>query len=189
VIEEGMRVVYAGKLHGEVVAVIPEAGRARVQFDNGTLDWFRTDLLEPEDGERQEGPPGVWLDRAGYPWLEAREPGSGLVFCYDATARAKMGDKWRVQPLEEADREFGPLTAVEAGGAWALEEDTVLFLYGGGLSVPVDAGWAQERWDWSGKRFAETVPGHAVALLDAGTFEVRPGETEAGAFVVIRRIG
>jgi hypothetical protein len=102
-------VVYAGQLHGEVLAVNPEAFRARLRLDNGTTDWFRTDLMVPEgEHDPQEATPGVWTDRAGFVWLET-EPGSGRVFCYDAPVRRRMGDKWPTQPLGEAEREFGPM--------------------------------------------------------------------------------
>lgn len=120
-ITEGMRVVYAGTLPGEVLEVNPEAAQARVRLDNGTTDWFRTDLMAPE-GEyaQQEGTPGAWTDRAGFLWLET-EPGSRKVFCYDETAQRKMSDKWRAQDLEEADREFGPMDRMVPGPREAPE--------------------------------------------------------------------
>lgn len=105
-----MRVVYAGRLHGEVLTMSPGTLMARVRFDNGTIDWFRSDLMVPEgEHDPQEPTPGAWRDRAGFLWLEAAEPGSRQVFCYDAPVRRRMGDKWPVQPLEEAEAEFGPM--------------------------------------------------------------------------------
>lgn len=102
--------MYAGRLHGTVLAVNPEAYTALARLDNGTTDWFRSDLMVPE-GEHDpvEPTPGAWVDRAGYLWLEAAEPGSGQVFCYDAPVRRRMGDKWPTMTLEDAEREFGPL--------------------------------------------------------------------------------
>jgi hypothetical protein len=105
-----MRVVYAGRLHGEVLATAPEAYQARLRLDNGTVDWFRSDLMVPEgEHDPQEPTPGVWRDRAGFLWLEAAEPGSGQVFCYDAPVRRRMGDKWPTMTVEDAEAEFGPM--------------------------------------------------------------------------------
>jgi hypothetical protein len=104
-----MRVVYAGRLRGQVLAVVPQAYMAQVQMDNGTVDWFRSDLMVPEgEHDPQEPTPGAWRDRAGFLWLEAGEPGSRQVFCYDAPVRRRMGDKWPAMPLEDAEAEFGP---------------------------------------------------------------------------------
>lgn len=110
-----MRVVYAGKLRGQVTEVSEGRAFVKVQFDNGTLDWFRTDLTEPEDavpgGGDAEETPGVFIDRAGFLWLEGTpgDDGKRRVFCYDSSVRLRMSDAWRVQPLEDADGEFGPL--------------------------------------------------------------------------------
>jgi len=105
-----MRVVYAGRMRGTVLATAPEAYQAKVRMDNGTVDWFRSDLMVPEgEHDPQEPTPGAWRDRAGFLWLEAGEPGSRHVFCYDAPVRRRMSDKWPVMALEDAEREFGPL--------------------------------------------------------------------------------
>lgn len=108
-LKEGMRVVYAGTLHGTVLHLARESPVAWTQLDNGTLDWLRTDQMVPEgDHDPQEPTPASWRDRAGFLWLEA-EPGSGLAFCYDAPVRRRMSDKWPLRRLEEIETEFGPL--------------------------------------------------------------------------------
>lgn len=118
-----MRVVYMDGLHGRVEEVSDAGYYARLRLDNGTVDWFRTDLMEPEDavpgGGEAEEPPGVWTDRAGFVWLEALpdDDGRRRAFCYDAAARRRMSDAWRVQPLEDADGEFGPLTPMVPGSS------------------------------------------------------------------------
>jgi hypothetical protein len=53
-------------------------------------------------------------DRQGYTWLPAGEPGEDKWFCYDAPARRRMGDKWRVMTRAEAEAEFGPLSLLVA---------------------------------------------------------------------------
>jgi hypothetical protein len=182
----GMRVVYAGQLHGEVLLVGPGAWQAKVRFDNGTTDWFRTDLMVPEgEHDPQEPTPGAWRDRAGFLWLET-EPGSRQVFCYDAPVRRRMGDKWPVQPLEEAETEFGPMermVPVPQGG-----EDRIVFLYSLGRSTEVPPGFnglTTEGLD--GGQFEELVPGYQVLLLSMGSMQVNGREHVNGAFVVIRR--
>lgn len=55
----------------------------------------------------------AWRDREGYPWIEAGEPGSGQVFCYDGYLRRRMLAAWPVQALEDAERDFGPMTPME----------------------------------------------------------------------------
>lgn len=187
-IRAGMRVVYAGQLHGEVLAVAPEAYQAQVRMDNGTLDWFRSDLMVPEgEHDPQEQTPGAWRDRAGFLWLEASEPGSRQVFCYDAPVRRRMGDKWPTMALEDAEREFGPMermVPVPVGP----QEDEIVFLHGGGRSTQVPAsyadaqGWGEPLGEWS-----EVSPGCSVALLSLGSFWVNEHECAEGAFVVIRR--
>lgn len=58
--------------------------------------------------------PKAWADREGFLWLAASEPGEEpQVFCYDDGARRRMGEKWPVQPLAEAEESCGPLTPLE----------------------------------------------------------------------------
>jgi hypothetical protein len=186
-IRRGTRVVYAGQFHGEVLFMSPEQTMARVLLDNGTADWFRTDLMVPEgEHDPQEPTPGAWVDRAGFLWLEAAEPGSRRVFCYDAPARRRMGDKWPVQPLEEAEREFGPMERM-VPVPQGPQEDEVVFLHGGG-STKVPASYADAQgWGGPPGEWAEVSPGCSVALLSTGSFWVSEDECAEGAFVVIRR--
>lgn len=186
-IREGMRVVYAGQLPGVVLAVAPEAGQAKVNLDNGTADWFRTDLLVPEgEHDPQEQTPGAWRDRAGFLWLEAREPGSRQVFCYDAPARRRMGDKWPSRPLEEVEAEFGPLDLM-VPASHGLTEDRIVFLGSRGRSAEVPPSYARARgWEVPEDGWAEALPGLQVMLLSRGTFWNGGAEAVDGVFVVIR---
>lgn len=131
-------------------------------------------------------PTPAWRDRAGFLWLPAGEPGEDKVFCYDAGARRRMGEKWRVQSLEEAAREFGPLVPLEGGGE---QEDRVVFLHGRGQSAQVPASYAEARgWAVTGDGF-EAAPGCQVALLASGWFWVSEHECAEGVFVVVRYRG
>lgn len=100
--------MYAGQFRGVVLLASPGDLMAKVRLDNGTVDWFRTDLMVPE-GEHDpvEPAPGVWLDRAGFLWLET-EPGSGRVFCYDRPVRSRMTAAWPSRDVDDAEAEFGP---------------------------------------------------------------------------------
>lgn len=186
-IEPRMRVVYMG-LPGVVLEVHEASRYSRVRLDNGTTDWFRTELLEPEGEPEDEGTPGIWLDRAGYPWLEAGEPGSGQVFCYDGSARRRMADKWRVQPLEEAEREFGPLEPMVPSRQGPQEGDRVVFLpWDGGEAVGVPPSRMKDLGcDWDGRRDCEIAPGVRAVLLLHGNLPLPGGELKGGAYLVIR---
>lgn len=135
--------------------------------------------------ERQE----AWRDREGNLWLEAAEPDKAgqHVFCYSDQAARAMGVKWPTRSFEDADAEFGPMQRLEylAGP----QEDTVVFLAGGGRTIPVPPDWARRRFDWRGLSFQEAVPGYQVLLLGTGSFEDVPGEWSSGAYIVIRRTG
>lgn len=191
----GMRVVYADRLHGEVLLVGPGAVEARLRLDNGTVDWFRTGLMVPEgEHDPQEETPGAWTDRAGFLWLEAGGPGSRRVFCYDAPARRRMGDKWPAMPLEDAEAEFGPMDPMVPvpQGPQGPQDDRVVFLYGGGRSVEVPApeapaSFSSARVQGDGAQFAEVVPGWLMAMLAQGRFWVSEDECADGVFVVVRR--
>jgi hypothetical protein len=136
-------------------------------------------------GEEKTAQPGAWRDRAGFLWLESSP---GRVFCYDDPARRRMGERWPSQPQAEAEREFGPLTALEQSGA--PQEDRVVFLYGGGHSAEVPpAHLAVAGRGPDEDSFAEVVPGYAIALLSYGWYVVEGGEALEGVFVVVRRTG
>jgi hypothetical protein len=193
VTEPGDRIVYMG-LPGVVLEVSDARGNglyARTRLDNGTTDWFRADLLEPEDGQAEEKTPGMWLDRTGFPWLEAGEPGSGVVFCYDRPARRRMAEAWRTRPLEDADAEFGPLTAMVPAGqdGDGDGEGRVMFLYGGGQSIELAADWSEANgYDLTAVPFTEALHGFSVALLSFGVLPLTNGDRIYGAFVAVRRM-
>lgn len=135
------------------------------------------------DTEESAPQPGVWRDRAGYLWVESSP---GRVFCYDDSARRRMGDRWPSQPLSEAASEFGPLEPLlpVAGG----EDDRIVFLYGGGCSVEVPLSYGAARgWQRESAAFAEMVPGWSMAMVAQGHFWVNEHECVEGVFVVIRR--
>jgi hypothetical protein len=133
--------------------------------------------------ERRE----AYRDRDGHLWLRADDPDRAEpgVFCYDAQAARAMSRKWRIMPLAEADAEFGPLLELEA--LPGTEEDVVLFLAGGGRTLPVPPDWAARRFDWRGLAAQEMIPGYQILLLGQGDFEEAPGRHASGAYVVIRR--
>lgn len=134
------------------------------------------------DGQR------AWRDRKGRLWLEAEDPDSArtLVFCYTGNEAALIGAHW--EPAREfgaADAEFGPMLELEALAK--ADDDIVLFLTGGGKSVPVPPDWAERRWGWRDREFEPMVPGYEILLLAVGETHVQGSEYVNSAYVVIRR--
>jgi hypothetical protein len=136
-----------------------------------------------------EGGQRAYRDRNGFLWLTADEPDKPgeHVFCYDDQAARRMSAKWPTRTRESAEEEFGPLLPmVQAAGAG---DDIVLFLYGGGRSIPVPPDWAERRWGWDHREFQDMMPGYQILLLSAGEVDGPGGSHLGGAYVVIRRTG
>lgn len=183
----GARVLYKGQHPGTVLEADEESGRARLRLDgSGETAWLPLALIEPDPA----GQPSVsraWRDREGYLWIEAGEPGSSRVFCYDGGLRRRMDAAWPVRELGDAVHEFG-LVPLEPGPR-EPGEDRVLFLYAGGHArevhprhlVIMSGGPLAE------EAFTGVIPGYEVALLSVGRYVAEDGECVEGAFVVVRR--
>ena len=139
------------------------------------------------DGQGTEKPPRAWVDREGYPWLEAEE---GRAFCYDEAAQRKMAGRWPSLSLEAAGLEFGPLEPLGQDGQGQETEDRTVFLYGGGKMAEVPRAYGAARgWQDETADFTEVVPGWSMALAAQGCFWVSDDECAEGVFVVVRRTG